>query len=754
MEDKRRHKRELNQKLASIRRKEAHDANIHSSKPGLYKKRPVSILVDRICNVRADSSQKRVSAQETATEEHNDDYIVQDYGESEAEISQVSTVYSPEVVRLLTQMGHPTVLVPSEESEWSPKETKIIFASRTHSQLGQFAAELKKVTFPEYTSASATALEPARHIALASRKNLCIHPTISTFPTDMLNDACLELQEGKTTAKRCEYLPQEPMLKREFRDQALAQVADIEDLVVLGKKLGVCPYYSARLAIPVSEIITVPYPLLLNASARDSLGIVLEGNIIIIDEAHNLIDTINNLSSATIRLSQLVSGLSGLQLYMAKYAVRLNGMNKTFISQLIKLIEGLIVFLQLRDGEGNGEVKPSEILANGGDAVNVHNITKYLRFSKLAYKVDGFLQSQTEEAHRSRSSNAVLNSIQAFLNCLSNPSREGRFFFETTESSEMALKYLLLDPSHAFSDVVRQARSVVLAGGTMEPMSDFIDLLFPNASERIRTFSYGHVIPEQNLTAMILGSGPSTKEFRFTFARRYDKILVRDLGRAILNISRVVPDGIVVFFASYKYLEYALQTWKETDLLASLEKSKPIFTESKEIIVEDMLRTYSLSIDAGKGGLLLAVVGGKLSEGINFSDALGRAIIMVGLPFPNANTAEWKAKMSYVQSATTSRLLAQGIPLDVATLRGKEASQEHYENVAMRAVNQSIGRAIRHRNDYAAIILLDQRYADARVQQKLPGWIKKSMNKDSLAFGNMMQQLGQYFRERKAHNLV
>ena len=37
--------------------------------------------------------------------------------------------------------------------------------------------------------------------------------------------------------------------------------------------------------------------------------------------------------------------------------------------------------------------------------------------------------------------------------------------------------------------------------------------------------------------------------------------------------------------------------------------------------------------------------------------------------------------------------------------------QVHYENLCMKAVNQSVGRAIRHKEDYAAILLLDHRFA-------------------------------------------
>ncbi|MCO5558255.1 hypothetical protein L7F22_011834 [Adiantum nelumboides] len=96
--------------------------------------------------------------------------------------------------------------------------------------------------------------------------------------------------------------------------------------------------------------------------------------------------------------------------------------------------------------------------------------------------------------------------------------------------------------------------------------------------------------------------------------------------------------------------------------------------------------------------MLFAVVDAKLSEGINFSDRLARAVVMVGMPFANAQSPELAERMSYV------RKLAGAVP---QAARQSDAGQELYVNLCMKAVNQSIGRAIRHRGDFAALILLD-----------------------------------------------
>lgn len=295
----------------------------------------------------------------------------------------------------------------------------------------------------------------------------------------------------------------------------------------------------------------------------------------------------------------------------------------------------------------------------------------------------------------------------------------------------------------------------------MSPMSDYTHHLFPYlAPERIQTLSCGHVIPKENLIAWNLSKGPSGKtSFEFTFKRRNDAEMIDELGRALLNLCTVVPDGLVVFFPSYSYLDSVVKRWEVVaspiaSLWARLSAKKALFREAKDVSAEEVLAEYATAIGAGKGGLLLSVVGGKMSEGINFSDGLGRCVIIVGLPFPNITSAEWKAKMEYIEGSVLAKLQA-----DESTTRSKEeslktakeASREFYENACMRAVNQSVGRAIRHKGDYAAIIMVDPRFGNERIKGKLPGWIREGLvpGAGEKSFGQLMGALGGFFRGKK-----
>ncbi|KAJ5337082.1 uncharacterized protein N7506_005104 [Penicillium brevicompactum] len=659
---------------------------------------------------------------------------------------------------------------PKKEEGEEEDEIKIFFCSRTHSQLSQFAGELRRVTFPsslpnDLDSETQELEERVKHLSLGSRKNLCINPQVRALGNNTaINEKCLDLQQpGVAADKKCKFIPSkdDEALALEFRDHTLATVKDIEDIGQVGKKLGICPYYASRPVIKHSEIVTLPYPLLLQRSAREALNLSVKGHIVIIDEAHNLMDAIAGIHSVAVSLGQLQTAVMQLTTYARKFKNRLKGKNRNYVAQVIRLVSSIAEHLKSisqQKGPLEGSLQASDLMSGKGiDQINPYKLSRYLQESKLARKVDGYLESSQQPQpgrSRDRTTVPVLFHIQSFLLPLMNPSEEGRLFFQKSPD-DIVLKYMLLDPTNHFREIAEDARAVILAGGTMSPMSDYVNHLFSYLpSERLGTFSYGHVIPKTNLVAQSLTQGLMGNDFDFTYESRSSEKMIIDLGRTMATFCQVIPDGVVAFFPSYDYLSHVLSVWKKVnasgqstfDLLA---RKKKILYDSREAVTSTdvLLQEYTEAIESGSGALLLSIVGGKLSEGINFSDRLGRGVFIVGLPFPNIRSAIWQAKIQYLEEKTYKQTTGSEAERKAA---GKAAGRDFYENSCMRAVNQCIGRAIRHVNDYAAIIMIDRRYESARIQGKLPGWIRGSLvpAPPTRAAQTTVQRLTKFFAEK------
>lgn len=185
--------------------------------------------------------------------------------------------------------------------------------------------------------------EVVKLLPLSSRQKLCINPSVARLSSvQAINDRCTELQQPKS-GKKCPHVPREELLTQthEFRDSALASLPDIEDLHRLGKDLAVCPYYASRTALPGAEIVTLPYPLLLQKSAREALGIKLEGSVVIIDEAHNIMDAVAGVHAAEVRLSDLKRAKSMLGVYVRRFGKKLKGENRVNVGRVGRIVEGL-----------------------------------------------------------------------------------------------------------------------------------------------------------------------------------------------------------------------------------------------------------------------------------------------------------------------------------------------------------------------------------------------------------------------------
>lgn len=197
-------------------------------------------------------------------------------------------------------------------------------------------------------------------------------------------------------------------------------------------------------------------------------------------------DAISNIHSVTITLSQLQTSIFQLTTYARKFKARLKGKNRSYVAQVIRLISSIADHLQsiLNNKQPNeGSVLPSDLmLGKGVDQINPYKLSRYLQESKLARKVDGYVdfsQNKTEHRTTTKATVPVLFHIQSFLLPLMNVSAEGRLFYTKVQGG-IQLDYMLLDPTNHFREIVENARAVILAGGTMSPVRALNFLLCNN----------------------------------------------------------------------------------------------------------------------------------------------------------------------------------------------------------------------------------------------------------------------------------
>ena len=57
--------------------------------------------------------------------------------------------------------------------------------------------------------------------------------------------------------------------------------------------------------------------------SRESLGLHLKGSIIVVDEAHNLVDAVNSAHCAEVSAQQLQAAQAQLTAYFERYSTRL-----------------------------------------------------------------------------------------------------------------------------------------------------------------------------------------------------------------------------------------------------------------------------------------------------------------------------------------------------------------------------------------------------------------------------------------------
>jgi len=283
------------------------------------------------------------------------------------------------------------------------------------------------------------------------------------------------------------------------------------------------------------------------------------------------------------------------------------------------------------------------------------------------------------------------------------------------------LTVLLVQPEAVFESLVRNCRSVIVASGTLAPVASFrAELGDAFASQLLGDpVEAPHVIHWSQLCTVFVGHSPSGFELKCVRDRMSETRFMIELGKTILEVASEIPGGVLVFLPSKPSLQNALQAWRAPgpggapSIWDQLVQRKS-FALSESLDSGNLLLRHEEAVQRSGHSVLFCVYRGRSSEGVSLSDNAVRGVICVGIPFPPLE-ADVKLKKLYN---------------DVGYRRGLMSldGETWYKLDAFRAINQALGRTIRHRRDFGSVTLIDSRWTEkgsVRAVQYLPQWPRR-----------------------------
>lgn len=279
------------------------------------------------------------------------------------------------------------------------------------------------------------------------------------------------------------------------------------------------------------------------------------------------------------------------------------------------------------------------------------------------------------------------------------------FESDTASVPNPILHFTCLDAAIAIKPVFDRFSSVIITSGTISPLDMYPRMLGFNA---IVQESYTMTLARKSFLPMIVTRGSDQGAISSGFQIRNDPSVVRNYGNLLTEFCKLTPDGVVVFFPSYLYMESIISMWQGMDILDTVWKYKLILVETPDSQETSLaLETYRTACNNGRGAVLLCVARGKVSEGIDFDHHYGRTVLCIGVPFQYTESRILKARLEFLRE----------------NYRIRENDFLSFD--AMRHAAQCLGRVLRGKDDYGIMVLADRRFQKKRNQ--LPKWINQAL---------------------------
>lgn len=507
-----------------------------------------------------------------------------------------------------------------------------VTARNTTRQAAEESLKLMEEHGLKLTSVTLTAKEK-----ICFKENTICHPDHCEFAKghyDRLNDGLFDLFSNETVITR-------------------------ETIEIYARKHRLCPFEFSIDAAYLADSVIGDYNYIFDpkVSLKRLTETEKKEAVILVDEAHNLVDRGRDMFSAVLQKSWFLFVKKGFpkttELHKAAKTV-----NDWFLSQRSKEEKKASVTKEI----------PEELISH------LENFVKEAEKELLAHKKEPILPDLQD----------IYYNVQSFLK-IAQLFDEKFVLYKEELRQDIIIKLFCLDPSHLLKTIRKNFRSTIHFSATLSPLDYFSDML--GGTEEDYRDSFPSPFSSDQVDVFIYPLSTRYKDREQTKGR---------IASIIGQLAKGRPGKHFVFFPSYQYLNMVLEEFSRLSPDVETIVQTPTMNEEER-------NQFLANFDENEEKTIIgfAVMGGIFSEGIDLVGDRLNGVVIVGVGLPQIGLERDTLK-------------------DYFASQGKNGFDYAYVFPGMNKVLQAGGRLIRSETDRGTIILIDDRFLNKKYQSLLP----------------------------------
>ncbi|HET6398682.1 MAG TPA: ATP-dependent DNA helicase [Candidatus Thermoplasmatota archaeon] len=566
---------------------------------------------------------------------------------------------------------------------------RLVYATRTNSQQAQVVREHKALLDAGQDVGLLVPLMGRRQYCPLLRRDERYRDgtaeELGKLCRDAKRKAQQEVETGRPVAGACPYYAR---LLRDGEGPVEALLAEGGlDGAELGRRIedaGSCPYEALKRVLPRARTVVLPLVFVLDGRLRQALlqwlGTGADGCHLVLDEAHHLPAAARehhtlHLSHTTLQRAQ-------------KEAEEFQDPVLAGTTLTTTLLDAVLAVLHATAREWvrgeDGLVPPGTV----EEALLTRLRVPTPQLARIVQDLERWGEAIREDRRaKGRLPRSYLGSVATFLR-LWWEARDAPYIQLVTGGDEPTLEMFLLDPA-AVLDWLGEFASTTHMSGTLAPIEEHRALcgLLP---ERTRTRTYPSPFDPANLRLY----GIDGMDRRYEAVQKDPGLVERQQQVARALLRRKPPRKTGLWFPSHEMAQEYLEEGFLHGVGHRVHVEEAGMTTPQ---LSDLVRRFRA--DPDPGAILVGVLGGRLTEGLDFpGDALERVLVF-GIPYPRP-------------SARTQALVHH------YDARDGQGWAYAVHNPVARTLRQAIGRLIRGPGDRGTAVVLDERIV--RFRSLLP----------------------------------